>query len=62
MEKYPQDFDYKPNDLTESVSRGGSSNIGADESKELATGHKFFSKLTLINYFPKYKLKRSGKF
>jgi hypothetical protein len=26
----------------------------------LATSHKFFSKHTLLNYFPRYKLKPSG--
>ncbi|KAG2235192.1 hypothetical protein INT48_003536 [Thamnidium elegans] len=58
MEKYPNDFNpgYKPHhDLTENLS-GSSSH----DEKEISTGHKFFSKQTLIDYFPKYKLKKSG--
>lgn len=55
MEKYPEDFDPTHNDLTESYSRGTT-----NDSKDLSTGHKFFSKETVLNYFPKYKLKRSG--
>lgn len=31
------------------------------ELNNLATSHKLFSKHTLMNYFPKYKLKTSGK-
>jgi hypothetical protein len=56
MEKYPEGFDPKTShDLVESYSRSTSN----DES--VKTGHKFFSKQTVINYFPKYKLKTSGK-
>jgi hypothetical protein len=55
MEKHPHDFDFKPNhDLSESYSRSTANDT------TVSTGHKFFSKQTVINYFPKYKLKRSG--
>lgn len=60
MEKFPEDFDsaHKPNhDLVESYSAAGSS----DETKGISTGHKFFSLKTIVDYFPTYKLKRSGK-
>jgi hypothetical protein len=52
IEKYPENFDQ--NELKESYS-------GSDNSPVISTGYKFFSKQTVINYFPKYKLKRSGK-
>ncbi|CAO3656570.1 unnamed protein product [Mucor fragilis] len=55
MEKYPHDFDPA---LTEKYSQGSSN--GNDENESVATGHKLFSKHTLINYFPRYKLKTSG--
>jgi hypothetical protein len=51
IEKYPEHFDQ--NELKESYSN--------DSPTDISTGHKFFSKETLINYFPKYKLKKSGK-
>lgn len=60
MEKFPEDFDsiHKPNhDLAESYSAAGSS----DETKGISTGHKLFSLQTVVNYFPKYRLKTSGK-
>lgn len=60
MEKFPEDFDstHKPNhDLAESYSAGGYS----EETKGISTGHKLFSLQTVIDYFPKYKLKKSGK-
>lgn len=57
MEKYPHDFDPA---LTEKYSQGSSS--GNEENESVATGHKFFSKHTLLNYFPRYKLKTSGNF
>lgn len=71
MNTYPSqqdnDFDQKYRaDLTETYSRGGSSgdsdhiNNEKEHDDQVATGHKFFSKYTLLNYFPRYKLKRSG--
>ena len=57
MEKYPHDFDPA---LTEKYSQGSSS--GNEENDSVATGHKLFSKHTLLNYFPRYKLKTSGNF
>lgn len=53
VEKYPESFNQ--NELKESYSDS------SDSPAEIATGYKFFSKETVINYFPKYKLKKSGK-
>ncbi|CEG81002.1 hypothetical protein RMATCC62417_15255 [Rhizopus microsporus] len=49
MEKYNAEL--PPHDLVDNLN---------GESTSLATSHKLFSKHTLLNYFPKYKLKKSG--
>jgi hypothetical protein len=56
MEKTSADFDTIMGPRGEIVS-----SLDSTLEEELSTSHKFFSKQTLFNYFPRYKLKRSGR-